>query len=87
MSRIGKLPIAVPAGVTVTISEDNHVAVKGPKGSLERQLAPELSITQEGEEIIVKRPKEKQGTSRSEQNTYSQHGSRCYKRIREGSRS
>ena len=56
MSRIGKLPIAVPAGVTVTISEDNHVAVKGPKGSLERQLAPELSITQEGEEIIVKRP-------------------------------
>ena len=56
MSRIGKLPIAVPAGVTVTISDDNHVTVKGPKGSLERQLAPELSITQEGEEIIVKRP-------------------------------
>ena len=56
MSRIGKLPIAVPAGVTVTISKDNHVTVKGPKGSLVRQLAPELSITQEGEEIIVKRP-------------------------------
>lgn len=56
MSRIGKLPIAVPAGVTVTISKDNHVTVKGPKGSLERQLASELSITQEGEEIIVKRP-------------------------------
>ena len=56
MSRIGKLPIAVPAGVTVTISEDNYVTVKGPKGSLERQLASELSITQEGAEIIVKRP-------------------------------
>ena len=56
MSRIGKLPIAVPAGVTVTISKDNHVTVKGPKGSLERQLAPEFSITQEGAEIIVKRP-------------------------------
>ena len=56
MSRIGKLPIAVPAGVTVTISDDNHVTVKGPTGSLERQLAPELSITQEGAEIIVKRP-------------------------------
>lgn len=56
MSRIGKLPIAVPAGVTVTISDDNYVTVKGPKGSLERQLASELSITQEGAEIIVKRP-------------------------------
>ena len=56
MSRIGKLPIAVPAGVTVTISEDNYVTVKGPKGSLERQLAKELSIKQEGEEIVVTRP-------------------------------
>ncbi len=56
MSRIGKLPIAVPAGVTVTISEDNYVTVKGPKGSLERQLAKELSIKQEGAEIVVTRP-------------------------------
>ena len=53
MSRIGKLPIAVPAGVTVTISEDNHVTVKGPKGSLERQLAPELSISFKYRNAIV----------------------------------
>ncbi len=56
MSRIGKLPIAIPVGVTVTITEDNYVTVKGPKGTLERALAPELSIKQEGSEITVSRP-------------------------------
>ncbi|MDO4788069.1 MAG: 50S ribosomal protein L6 [Johnsonella sp.] len=56
MSRIGKMPITVPAGVTVTITEDNHVTVKGPKGSLERSLPAQLSIKQEGEEILVSRP-------------------------------
>jgi large subunit ribosomal protein L6 len=56
MSRIGKMPIAVPAGVTVSISAENFVSVKGPKGTLERQLSPELSIKQEGEEIVVTRP-------------------------------
>ena len=38
MSRIGRMPIAVPAGVTVEIAENNHVTVKGPKGTLERTL-------------------------------------------------
>ncbi len=56
MSRIGKMPIAIPAGVTVTIAENNHVTVKGPKGTLERELAPELTIKQEGAEVIVTRP-------------------------------
>ena len=56
MSRIGKMPIAIPAGVTVTIAENNHVTVKGPKGTLERTLPAEMEITQEGDEIIVKRP-------------------------------
>ncbi|SDB31890.1 50S ribosomal protein L6 [Eubacterium oxidoreducens] len=56
MSRIGRMPIAVPAGVTVTIAENNQVTVKGPKGTLERNLAPEMEIKQEGEEIIVSRP-------------------------------
>ena len=42
MSRIGRMPIAVPAGVTVDIAENNHVTVKGPKGTLERTLPSEM---------------------------------------------
>lgn len=56
MSRIGRMPIAVPAGVTVDIAENNHVTVKGPKGTLERTLPAEMEITLEGAEVIVKRP-------------------------------
>jgi len=56
MSRIGRMPIAVPAGVTVDIAENNHVTVKGPKGTLERTLPTEMEITLEGAEVIVKRP-------------------------------
>ena len=56
MSRIGKMPIAVPAGVTVDIAENNKVTVKGPKGTLERVLPAEMEIKKEGEEIIVNRP-------------------------------
>jgi large subunit ribosomal protein L6 len=50
------MPIAVPAGVTVDIAENNKVTVKGPKGTLERALAPEMEITLEGNEVTVKRP-------------------------------
>ena len=56
MSRIGRMPIAIPAGVTVEIAENNHVTVKGPKGTLERVLPAEMEIKKEGEEIIVSRP-------------------------------
>ena len=56
MSRIGKMPIAVPAGVTVDIAENNKVTVKGPKGTLERVLPAEMDIKQEGSEIVVSRP-------------------------------
>ncbi|MBR1758672.1 MAG: 50S ribosomal protein L6 [Lachnospiraceae bacterium] len=56
MSRIGRMPIAVPAGVTVDIAENNKVTVKGPKGTLERVLPSEMEITLEGAEVIVKRP-------------------------------
>ena len=56
MSRIGRMPIAVPAGVTVDIAENNHVTVKGPKGTLEKTLPIEMEITLEGAEVIVKRP-------------------------------
>ena len=56
MSRIGRLPIAVPAGVTVEIAENNKVTVKGPKGTLEKELPAEMEIKQEGDEIVVTRP-------------------------------
>ena len=56
MSRIGRMPIAVPAGVTVDIAENNHVTVKGPKGTLERTLPAEMSIKLEDSVITVTRP-------------------------------
>ena len=56
MSRIGKMPIAVPAGVTVDIAENNKVTVKGPKGTLERVLPAEMEIKQEDGHLIVTRP-------------------------------
>ncbi len=56
MSRIGRMPIAVPAGVTVDIAENNHVTVKGPKGTLERTLAAEMEIKLEDSVITVVRP-------------------------------
>ena len=56
MSRIGRMPITVPAGVTVTVGENNYVTVKGPKGTLEQQLNSRMTITQNGAEIVVTRP-------------------------------
>ena len=56
MSRIGRLPIAVPAGVTVTIDDSNVVTVKGPKGTLSQQIHPDITVKQEGGHILVSRP-------------------------------
>jgi len=56
MSRIGKMPIAIPVGVSVDIAENNLVTVKGPKGTLSRVLASEMEIKQVGAEIVVNRP-------------------------------
>ena len=56
MSRIGRMPIAIPAGVTVTIAENNKVTVKGPKGTLERVLPAEMTIEEKDGHIIVSRP-------------------------------
>ena len=56
MSRIGRMPITVPAGVTVTVAEGNVVTVKGPKGELTRALSAEMTINQEGNLITVTRP-------------------------------
>ena len=56
MSRIGRLPVAIPAGVTVDIQENNHVVVKGPKGTLERTLPAEMNIKLEDGHVVVTRP-------------------------------
>lgn len=56
MSRIGRMPIAVPAGVQVTITPENEVTVKGPKGTLTQKLHPSMLLEQEDGVINVKRP-------------------------------
>ena len=55
MSRIGRMPIEIPAGVTVTY-DNHHMNVKGPKGELSRDLHPDMNITVEGNTITVTRP-------------------------------
>ncbi len=56
MSRIGRLPITVPAGVTVEIAANNKVTVKGPKGTLMQELPVEMEIKLEADQVIVTRP-------------------------------
>ncbi len=56
MSRIGRAPITVPAGVTVTVGEENLITVKGPKGTLTHQAPVQLTIKVEGAEVTVTRP-------------------------------
>ena len=56
MSRIGRAPITIPAGVEVKVEDNNHVTVKGPLGTLERTLVPQIKIEVEGNTINVSRP-------------------------------
>lgn len=58
MSRIGRLPIAIPQGVTITISDDNVVTVKGPLGTLSEKIQKDMQISIEGEVLSVSRPTE-----------------------------
>ena len=58
MSRIGRMPVTIPAGVEVSIAEPNVVTVKGPKGTLTQTMRPEMIIKVEGNEIHVGRPSE-----------------------------
>jgi large subunit ribosomal protein L6 len=55
MSRIGRKPIPIPAGVEVTL-DGTHVTVKGPKGTLQRDLVPDITVSREGDELVVTRP-------------------------------
>ena len=59
MSRIGRMPIAIPQGVEVKIGANNEVTVKGPKGTLSKVLHKDMIIKQEGAEVIVERPDDK----------------------------
>ena len=56
MSRIGNAPVEIPAGVTVTLGEENLMTVKGPKGELSRHIHPEMKVTVEGNVLKVERP-------------------------------
>lgn len=56
MSRIGKLPVEIPAGVEVNIGADNLITVKGPKGTLSRKLVDDMNIAMENGQVIVTRP-------------------------------
>ena len=56
MSRIGRMPVPVPAGVDVKIEAGNLVTVKGPKGTLTQQMHPNMTIAKEGDAIVVTRP-------------------------------
>jgi large subunit ribosomal protein L6 len=58
MSRIGKLPISLPAGVSVTVEQDNTVTVKGPKGTLSTPVDRDIAISQEDGSLVVSRPTE-----------------------------
>ena len=60
MSRIGKMPIAIPDGVNVEIAENNKVTVKGPKGTLERTLPAEMNIEIKDGQVLVERPNDLQ---------------------------
>lgn len=56
MSRIGKLPINIPGGVTITVGDDNTVFVKGPKGELSEKISPKMELSVEDGVLTVKRP-------------------------------
>jgi large subunit ribosomal protein L6 len=56
MSRVGRLPIAIPAGVTVTVTPDNVVTVKGPKGELTKAMVKDINIAIEDNQVVVTRP-------------------------------
>jgi large subunit ribosomal protein L6 len=60
MSRIGKLPITIPSGVTITVSDKNLVTVKGSRGQLSQQVDPDIIVKVENNEMLVQRPTEQQ---------------------------
>ena len=87
MSRIGRLPVEIPAGVEVTVAENNVVTVKGPKGTLTESLPVEMDIKVENNQVVVTRPNDlkKMKFTWSYKNSGCKYGNRCYKGIRKSS--
>ena len=83
MSRIGRLPVEIPAGVEVTVAENNVVTVKGPKGTLTESLPVEMDIKVENNQVVVTRPNDLK--KMKYKNSGCKYGNRCYKGIRKSS--
>ena len=64
MSRIGRLPIALPAGVTVTVTPDNVVTVKGAKGQITKAMSKDIKIAVEDNSVVVTRPSDAKNIER-----------------------
>ncbi len=62
MSRIGRMPVVIPAGVTITVADNNQVTVKGPLGTLSEQFPAQITIKVEGNEALVTRPDDEKET-------------------------
>jgi large subunit ribosomal protein L6 len=89
MSRIGKLPIAIPQGVEVKIADDNTVSVKGPKGQLVKKMSEEINIAIENGKVVVTRPSDEKmhralhGLTRALINNMVEGVSKGYERVLE----
>ena len=81
MSRIGKLPVNLPKGVTVSISDTNEISVKGPLGELKQNINKDLKVEVVDNTIIINRPSESKNhksLARSLQGADCKHGNRCF---------
>ncbi len=84
MSRVGKLPIKLPQGVSLSVKPDNTVTVKGPKGELYQAVDPDIKVEINGDEIVVVRPTEQKrhkALAWSLPRTDQQYGEWCIHRI------
>ena len=88
MSRIGRKPIVIPAGVEVKVDAAEHaITVKGPKGTLHSKFHPLMTVAVEGNEILVTRPndeKEARSLHGLTRTLHPQHGRRCYRGLPQG---
>jgi large subunit ribosomal protein L6 len=83
MSRIGKKPVSIPSGVTITVGKDNVIAVKGPKGELKQAIDRDITVTLEGDTVTFSRPTD-QGRHRSLHGLYRSLLSNMVKGVTDG---